>query len=259
MVFRHWDEFYSRSDLEDLANTGISHVRIPVGYWLVDVIPGEPFPDPPATDNDGMRFYLKRIIGWCDELGLKVLIDLHGAPESQNGFDNSGRRGPADWYTTDGDETNVNRTYVILDKLSQLISSWILDGTMADTTLAGIAMLNEPAAWDENLWAELRDRFHYGAYDTIRATLFDYVKHKVVIQQAFRDPSDFIGYMTESEGYFGVQLDLHNYHAFGSYWNDLAGQPQGWSVNLQEACDFPNYVGSQTLGEIFICAVYFDP
>ena len=73
-MFRHWDEFYTKDDLVTLENSGISHLRIPIGYWLVDVITGEPFPLPPATDNEGQRFYLKRLLGWADELGLKVLI-----------------------------------------------------------------------------------------------------------------------------------------------------------------------------------------
>lgn len=46
----------SRVDLEILANTGISHLRIPVGYWMFDVdLDNEPFPPPPANDNEGMR------------------------------------------------------------------------------------------------------------------------------------------------------------------------------------------------------------
>ena len=31
------------------------------------------------------------MMGWLSELGLKANIDLHTAPGSQNGFDNSGR------------------------------------------------------------------------------------------------------------------------------------------------------------------------
>ena len=34
---RHWNEFYQQSDIEALAEVGISHIRIPYGYWLVDV------------------------------------------------------------------------------------------------------------------------------------------------------------------------------------------------------------------------------
>ena len=68
----HWDTFYQQSDLEVLYNSGISHLRIPLGFWMFDVQAGEPFPPPPATDNDGQRFYLKRLMKWADQLGLKV-------------------------------------------------------------------------------------------------------------------------------------------------------------------------------------------
>ncbi len=29
----HWDNFYSQGDLQDLADSGITHVRVPVNYW----------------------------------------------------------------------------------------------------------------------------------------------------------------------------------------------------------------------------------
>jgi aryl-phospho-beta-D-glucosidase BglC (GH1 family) len=49
-------------------------------YW--DVIEGEPFPppNPDETDPDSPLFYLKRALGWLDELGMKGLIDLHAGP-----------------------------------------------------------------------------------------------------------------------------------------------------------------------------------
>ena len=73
-VCRHWDEFYSQNDLSILSAAGITHLRIPIGYWLVDVLETEPFPPPPANDDEGQRFYLKRLLGWADTLGLKVQI-----------------------------------------------------------------------------------------------------------------------------------------------------------------------------------------
>ena len=51
-------------------------------YW--DVIEGEPFPPPNTDESDPNNplFYLKRALGWLDELGMKGLIDLHAAPGS---------------------------------------------------------------------------------------------------------------------------------------------------------------------------------
>ena len=91
--FRHWDEFYSKDDLQTLAEAGITHLRIPVGYWIFDVVEKEPFPEPAKNDESKQRYYLRRLIKWADQLKLKVLVDLHAAPGSQNGFDNSGRMG----------------------------------------------------------------------------------------------------------------------------------------------------------------------
>jgi glucan 1,3-beta-glucosidase len=53
-------------------------VRIPIGYWAYDVSPGEPY-------IQGQHNYLLKAIDWAEANNLKVIIDLHGAPGSQNG------------------------------------------------------------------------------------------------------------------------------------------------------------------------------
>ena len=71
---RHWNTFYTEDDLFKLADVGISHLRIPVGYWLVDVNEDEePFPQPPSNDEEGQRFYLKRFLRWAETFDLKVI------------------------------------------------------------------------------------------------------------------------------------------------------------------------------------------
>ncbi|KAJ1830770.1 hypothetical protein LPJ70_006849, partial [Coemansia sp. RSA 2708] len=81
----HWDTFVTREHLETLADYGINWVRIPIGYWAFNLTDDEPF-------IDGQIPYIERILGWAQETGLKVELDLHGAPGSQNGYDNSGHR-----------------------------------------------------------------------------------------------------------------------------------------------------------------------
>ena len=94
MWYRHWNEFIQKEDLQKLSQSGITHLRIPLGYWIFSVEENEPFPEPPKNDHHAQRYYLKRLVRWAEELELKVILDLHGAPGSQNGFDNSGRMGP---------------------------------------------------------------------------------------------------------------------------------------------------------------------
>lgn len=49
--------------------------------------------------------------------GLRAILDLHGLPGSQNGFDNSGRAGSIGWGLGD----TLNRTFVVLERLAQRI------------------------------------------------------------------------------------------------------------------------------------------
>ena len=55
-------------------------MRIPIGYWAYEVASGEPY-------IQGQREYLLKAVDWAGKHGLKVIIDLHGVPGSQNGYD----------------------------------------------------------------------------------------------------------------------------------------------------------------------------
>jgi hypothetical protein len=57
----------------------LNHVRIPIGYWAFDVSGGEPY-------IQGQYPVLKTAVGWAQTHELKVIIDLHGAPDSQVRF-----------------------------------------------------------------------------------------------------------------------------------------------------------------------------
>ncbi|KAG6876479.1 hypothetical protein C0992_012826 [Termitomyces sp. T32_za158] len=74
----HWDSWITESDFRDIAAAGLNHVRIPIGYWAFDVSGGEPY-------IQGQYPYLERAVSWAEKYGLKVIINLHGVPGSQNG------------------------------------------------------------------------------------------------------------------------------------------------------------------------------
>jgi glucan 1,3-beta-glucosidase len=56
----------------------LNHVRLPIGYWAFDVSRGEPY-------IQGQLPYLQKAVTWARNHGLKLIVDLHGAPGSQNG------------------------------------------------------------------------------------------------------------------------------------------------------------------------------
>jgi len=235
-------------------------------YW--DVVEGEPFPAPNSDDSDPYSplFYLKRALGWLDELGMKGLIDLHAGPGSQNGFDNSGRRGDINWVNDDYPEDNANvaRTVVINDKIAATMASWIEAGAFKRETLYGLSLLNEPAGWVENVWLACTDELFPEGYDVVRSHLP--APTVVNLQQAFKSWEDWVGVMSPADGYTDISVDRHEYQCFGGYWNDMADNPDGWAAHLDASCNYitntasaewPTYVGEFSLA-VTDCQKYLN-
>ncbi|KAH9959611.1 glycoside hydrolase superfamily [Russula dissimulans] len=59
---------------------------MPIGYWSV---PSNVSVSPYIP---GVWPYIQRAVAWARKYGLHTVIDLHGAPGLQNGYDNSGQR-----------------------------------------------------------------------------------------------------------------------------------------------------------------------
>ncbi len=144
----HYDNLVKREDITELKEGGVTHVRVPMGHWILGDIEGD------ETYIEGGWKYFQRLVLWCREEGIKIWIDLHTAPGSQNGFDNSGvynNDGPTcigwdenatDSYLKDHNGVppyNVRRTLRILDQITSTIVS---DG-MRDI-VEGVGLLNEP-------------------------------------------------------------------------------------------------------------------
>ena len=72
----HWSSWIKEQDLVDIAAAGLNHVRIPVGYWSVTPLPGDPY-------VSGAYKYLNSSLDWAQKHNLKVMIDLHGGESLQ--------------------------------------------------------------------------------------------------------------------------------------------------------------------------------
>ena len=71
------DAFVTEADIERIAACGLDHVRVPINSRVVQDESGEPIEEGYAL--------LDRLIGWSRRHGLRVLLDLHGAPGGQTG------------------------------------------------------------------------------------------------------------------------------------------------------------------------------
>jgi aryl-phospho-beta-D-glucosidase BglC (GH1 family) len=74
----HWNTWIDQSDIQTMLSYGLNTVRIPVGYWMMEslVSSSEHFP------QGGLK-YLQRVCGWASDVGMFIIIDMHGAPGAQ--------------------------------------------------------------------------------------------------------------------------------------------------------------------------------
>jgi glucan 1,3-beta-glucosidase len=129
----HYATFVTEQTFVDIADAGMDHVRIPFSYWAVTTYDGDPY-----VAHTSWR-YLLRGIEWCRKQGLRVNLDLHGAPGSQNGWNHSGKWGVVGWVNGTDGALNAQRTLDVHDQLSQFFAQ---DRYKNVVTIYGL--VNEP-------------------------------------------------------------------------------------------------------------------
>lgn len=131
----HWDSFINFSDFQYLASIGINTVRLPIGYWNLgpDFCQGTPFESVASAYTTSWKRVL-RAVNYAASVGIGVLIDLHGAPGSQNGQPHSGiSDGVTGLFNSDDYKKKT------VDVLKFLVKTF-----SAVTNVVGVQLLNEP-------------------------------------------------------------------------------------------------------------------
>jgi len=80
----HWSTWYTENHIANLSTRGVNMVRLPVGDWTLD--PYGPY----VGCMDGAADYIDWMYDVCAKYNISILMDVHTAKGSQNGFDNSG-------------------------------------------------------------------------------------------------------------------------------------------------------------------------
>jgi len=138
----HRETYITERDFAYIARHGFNTVRIPVPYFIFG--DRKPF--------IGCIEYLDRAFGWAEKYELQILIDLHTAPGSQNGFDNGGICGVCKWAQS---PEEVEFVLTVLERLAERYAH--------RKGLYGIEILNEPVS--QQLWDMMGVAVRYPAKD----------------------------------------------------------------------------------------------
>lgn len=190
-LHHHWNTFITFDDFKWVADHKVNLIRLPFPWWIFGDV--QPY-------FSALK-WLDQAMDWANEVGVKVLLDLHTAPGCQNGFDNGGIEGVCTWHH---DPTNIEKTIQILEKIAHRYKDY--------PALWGIEALNEPR-WDIPM--EIIQSFYLETHKRLRKILSK--EHTLVFHDAFRNK--------EWESFFtnnpleNVVLDLHLYQCFDEKFN----------------------------------------
>jgi len=175
-------------------------VRVPLGYWnVLGAVAGVPYV--PSSPGKSLAV-LDRLFEWADAHGLKVLLDLHGAPGSQNGADHSGC-----------DEHGIQWGAGKFFELSLRTISVLANIYGPHQAFLGIELMNEPA-WVLEWNHDLLLNYYTRAHALVRAVSSEAL---VVFNILYLDdfPAGFANWWSGQMVGHNVAVDLHLYDCFG--------------------------------------------
>ena len=229
----YWDAFFTEGDFriikEDLQ---MNTIRLP--FYYLNILNE----DLTLKEEKEAFAYLDWFVSEAAENELYVVLDLHGAPGSQNGFEHSGRKDRVAGLWTS--EENIKATVELWDFVSMHytqtkpeLGKWI----------ATYDILNEPTyEWNTKTTPECWEVFDQ-IYDVIRE---NGDKHVVTMEgcwgfEALPNPVDY--------GWDNVQYEYHWYN----WWSNFLPYELLYAYydinNFGREYDVPTYIGEFTCFE----------
>ncbi|KAJ2933535.1 hypothetical protein H1R20_g3545, partial [Candolleomyces eurysporus] len=217
-IEEHYKTFITEKDIAQIAGAGLTWVRLPIGFWTIEVFPGEPFLAKTSWN------YIIRVLQWCRKYGLRVNLVLQVVPGSQNGFAHGGKYGSLNFLSGVMGMANAQRTLYYIRVLTEFISQpeWV-------NVVPMLSILSEPVPTSIGM-DQLRS-FYVEAHRMIRETT-GFGKGKgpfVCIDNAFMSSSLFNGFMNGADR---VVIESHIYLAFSPVTMDSVS-----AGTVQQACD----------------------
>jgi endoglucanase len=210
------DRYITLEDIRFIKRAGFNSVRVPFNYRLF-VTEG----DAPKLEGVGYEL-LDRVVGWCRQEGLYVILDMHGAPGGQTG---------------DNIDDSFGYPFLFESAESQELAAGIWQKLAArysrEPIVVGYDLLNEPIA-------------HYFDADYFNPKLEPLYRRLVAsIRRVDRNHVIFLGGAQWDTNFkvFGPPFDPKLAYTFHKYWMDVKQEAVQEYVDFSNKYDVPLLMG----------------
>lgn len=184
------DHYWKESDFDKIKDEGMNVIRLPFSHFEM------------LNDNGSLKPTAFHRLDWfieeAEKRELYVILDLHGAPGSQNGKDHSGDTTYPDVGNLYGNEENMDKTVFLWEKVAERYKDkqWV----------AGYDLLNEPGG------AHGTEQFNF--YDRLYRAVRKKDPNHMIIIEAIWDPMDL-----PHPDLYGWENVVYSYHFYG--WDNI--------------------------------------
>eukprot|EP00930_Biecheleria_cincta_P035250 TRINITY_DN24253_c0_g2_i1.p1 TRINITY_DN24253_c0_g2~~TRINITY_DN24253_c0_g2_i1.p1 ORF type:complete len:862 (-),score=170.96 TRINITY_DN24253_c0_g2_i1:171-2735(-) len=201
LLTEHRKTYFTKEDFMEIRSAGLSHVRLPFGFWCVAPREGEPYVGPCLEALD-------RALDMIEDAGLMVLLDLHGTVGGETHEAPCGH----------SDKNWTRRRWN--PKASLEVLRIVAERYAGRRCICGLGVANEPS---ESIPARDLARYYEAAVSTIRQAGMR-AGQVAVFLPIFteRRINEFLQlWKAGYPKYEDVVFDVHFYQCFGLIWNNL--------------------------------------
>ncbi|THH06748.1 hypothetical protein EW145_g3869 [Phellinidium pouzarii] len=198
----HYKTFITEKDFAQIAAAGLNFARIPVPYWAIEVRGDEPF-----LANTCWTYFLKAI-QWARKYGLRINLDFHALPGSQNGWNHSGKLGTINVLNGPMGYANAQRS---LDYI-RIFAEFISQPEYKDVVVM-FGITNEPQP--STFGMDQLKRYYLQSYDLVRTAGGTGAGNGpfVSYHDGFQGQNNWAGFLPGADR---ISLDTHPYLCFAT-------------------------------------------
>ena len=202
--------FVSRADIDQIAEWGFNHIRLPFHY--------KQFHTEDGSTPIGYEI-VDSLLSWCEPYNMYVILDMHCAPGAQNG-------GPI------SDSDGIARLWLEEDKKELTVEIWreIAEYYSDNTLIGGYDLINEPVLPQGVTLSEFKQ-----LYIDITQAIREVDQNHIVFIEGNWYGTDFSG--------FTPPWDDNMSYSFHKYWGETDISTIQSYLTMRNTYDIPLWMG----------------